>query len=131
MARYDTLFLRLVGNTQEPPNEQACWTWTGPTRRHGGGHRPAVCIRDERGPRNQNAARVMLEQFQELPPELEASHLCRNNWLCVNPDHLVGEGRSANCLRIHGHDVPLPVVPAAEDLGEWWLGKRGGKRCPF
>jgi hypothetical protein len=131
---YDTLLHRLVANTHEPENERACWTWCGTTRRHGGGHRPALSMRvpGKPHPLQQNAARVMLEQFVgPLPPEHEASHLCADNWLCINPDHLVPETHSANCLRREGHNVPLPSLPREDDLGPWWVGKRGGKRCPF
>jgi hypothetical protein len=83
-------------------------------------------------PLQQNAARVMLEQFEgPLPVDLNASHLCEDNWLCVNPDHLVPETLSANCMRREGHNVPLPAHRPPEDLGPWWVGKRGGKKCPF
>lgn len=128
---YSNLLERLVANTAEPENERACWTWVGPTRRHGGGDRPAVCIRGARGPRNQNAARVMLELFEgPLPPGLEASHLCVDNWLCVHPDHMVPETHVQNCKRRDGHVVPLPAAQQPDDLGPFWVGKKA-KRCPF
>ena len=101
--RHPSLFARLVANTAEPENDQACWTWTGPTRRHGGGARPAVSIRlpGVPHPRNFNAARVMLEIVEGPPPtpEHEASHLCYGNWLCVCPDHLLWETKQENMAR--------------------------------
>lgn len=101
--RYPSLFERLVANTAEPENGQACWNWTGPTRRHGGGDRPSVSIRvpGVAHPRNFNAARVMLEIVEGPPPtpEHEASHLCYGNWLCVCPDHLLRETKQENMAR--------------------------------
>lgn len=130
---YPTMLHRLVANTAEPDNDCACWTWTGATRRHGGGHRPSLSRRvpDRPHPVNANAARVMLEQFQTLPPEANASHLCEGNWLCVNPDHLVGESFADNIRRRDGHVVPLPSeAKAPDDLGPWWVGTPATE-CPF
>lgn len=101
--RYASLYERLIANTAEPENAQSCWTWTGPTRRHGGGDRPSISIRvpglDH--PRNFNAARVMLEIVEGPPPtpEHEASHLCYSNWLCICPDHLLWETKRQNMAR--------------------------------
>lgn len=79
-----------------------CWDWVGPTRRHGGGHRPAITQRvPEKGPRNFNAARIMCELVHgpAPTPEHEASHLCEDNWLCVCPDHLLWETKRENMAR--------------------------------
>jgi hypothetical protein len=32
-------------------------------------------------------------------PEHEASHLCEDEWLCVNPDHLIWETKKENMAR--------------------------------
>ncbi len=129
--KYDTLFERLVANTAEPENDQSCWTWTGPTRRHAGGRRPAVSIRvPGAGPRQFNAARLMLG----LEPNdgLTASHLCQGNWLCINPDHLVAESLQDNIKRRDGHAVPLPVEALAVDDIEWWpAATQAAATCPF
>lgn len=105
--KYASLYARLVANTAEPENAQACWTWTGPTRRHGGGDRPSVSIRvpGVRNPRQHNAARLMLEIVDGPPPtpEHEASHLCYGNWLCICPDHLEWETKQQNIARREEH----------------------------
>lgn len=95
---YESLWHRLVAQIRI---ECDCWLWIGTTRRHGGGHRPAICIRDERGPRQQNAARVMCEIIHgpAPTPTHEASHLCEDEWLCVNPDHLIWETKQENMAR--------------------------------
>ena len=124
--RYANLYARLVANTAEPENDQACWTWTGPTRRHGGGHRPALSIRIPGaprtvGPRNHNAARLMLDLLGELrDPTLEASHLCKGNWLCINPDHLIAESKQDNIHRREGWVIALPALNACDDDGIPW-----------
>lgn len=82
--------------------EGLCWTWVGPTRRHGGGHRPAVSmwIPEKGGTRNFNAARLMLEMTHgPAPLGHEASHLCLDNWLCICPDHLCWETKKENIAR--------------------------------
>lgn len=83
-----------------------CWTWIGPTRRHGGGDRPAISMRvpNKPSPVNRNAARIMCEVFHGPPPtpQHEASHLCgSDNWLCVHPWHLIWETRSENMKRMY------------------------------
>lgn len=107
------LFDRLVANI-EIDEFTHCWTWTGPTRRHGGGHRPRVSIRaigernpltgKQADPKTFNACRVMCTLIHGEPPDTdevwyEASHLCDDNWLCCNPDHLLWETRHENMAR--------------------------------
>ncbi len=97
--RYASLWDRLVAHVRI---EGDCWTWTGPVRRHGGGHRPALSVRvpGSENPRNRNAARVMCELVHGPgEPGHEASHLCRDNWLCVCPDHLIWETKKENIAR--------------------------------
>jgi hypothetical protein len=99
-ARYPSLWDRLVAHVRI---ELECWLWIGPTRRHGGGHRPAVSMRvaDRPNPKNFNAARVMCELIHgpAPSPEHEASHLCEDEWLCINPDHLIWETKKENMAR--------------------------------
>lgn len=101
--RYANLWDRLVAWVRI---EADCWTWTGTVRRHGGGHRPKICIRVPGGgkkthPKSYNVARVMCEVIHgpAPTPEHEASHLCEDNWLCVCPDHLIWETKKENIAR--------------------------------
>lgn len=120
--RYASLWDRLVANIRI---EGDCWTWTGPVRRHGGGHRPALSLRVPGGgratnPKQHNAARLMCTLVHgEAPEGHEASHLCRDNWLCVSPDHLIWETKKENIARRELHrredfedldDIPMGVV---------------------
>lgn len=130
--KYESLYARLVANTHEPENDQACWIWKGPTRRHAGGHRPAICIRVDGKPRQHNAARVMLDQFEGFAdPAHGASHLCSDNWLCVNPDHLISESHRDNIGRRDGRDVPLPAVRERADTDPDMAAGVVSSECPF
>lgn len=86
-------------------DELDCWIWLGPRRRHGGGHRPAISMRilgapSTMGPRQHNTCRVVCEIIHGPAPEgHEASHLCEDEWLCVNPDHLLWESKTENLAR--------------------------------
>jgi len=128
MTRHANLFARLVANTAEPDSPSGCWPWIGPTRRHGGGNRPAVSLRvpGVKHPRQHNAARVMLEQFGPLPDEHNASHLCVDNWYCINPDHLIGEPFGNNIARRWGRHGPLPAATVRLDDDPDWLA---GELC--
>jgi hypothetical protein len=44
---------------------------------------------------------------------------------------MVPETHVQNCRRRDGYSVPLPAAQQQDDLGPFWVGKRGGKRCPF
>ncbi len=134
--RYESLYARLVANTAEPENAQACWTWAGPTRRHGGGDRPALSMRipgagREGTPKQHNAARVMLREVGDLDPLHEASHLCRGNWLCINPDHLIGESKQDNIHRREGWVLGLPEDVEADDGVVWNAVGVMSVECPF
>lgn len=131
--RYESLYARLVANTAEPENAQACWTWTGPTRRHGGGDRPALSLRvpGVLSPRQHNAARVMLREVGDLDPLHEASHLCVGNWLCINPDHLIGESKQDNIHRREGWVLGLPEDVEADDGVVWNAVGELCVECPF
>lgn len=122
--KYASLFERLCAHV-EIEEHTCCWTWVGPTRRHGGGHRPAICMRVPGGgraahPKQHNACRVMCEVIHGPPPfeGAEASHLCDDNWLCISPDHLVWETKQENLKRRDAKlrderamDLDVPLAP--------------------
>lgn len=127
--RYASLWDRLVAQILI---EGYCWTWTGHTRRHGGGHRPALSMRVSgvKNPKQFNVARLMCEQIHgpAPTPEHEASHLCLDNWLCICPDHLIWETKKENIARRtarwrtdqqanpdHDPDIDMPGVLATVD----------------
>lgn len=105
VTRYASLYERLIANTAEPLNDRACWLWTG--RVHN--HRPVLTVRRKGKPTPVHAARLMLEVFYVMTPELEASHLCPDSWLCINPDHLKPETKKQNMARRWGQPLPAGV----------------------
>ncbi len=124
--RYASLWDRLVANVRI---EGDCWTWVGPVRRHGGGHRPAISMRvpGVPHPRNFNAARVMCELVHgpAPTPEHEASHTCEDNWLCIRPSHLLWETKRENLARRDAKLRREMMVPDVQDRGVIT------KECPF
>ena len=109
---FSTLFSRLVANTAEPDNAQACWTWLGKcSRRY-----PATNIRYQGRHITIKPHRAMLvlmeledrvDLFWDLYElysiaQLEADHLCFNNPLCINPDHLQWLTAKENSDKRHG-----------------------------
>lgn len=108
--KYESLWHRLTAQVRI---EGDCWTWTGSVRRHGGGDRPAVSLRNrgekhpvtgkQAHPTRHNACRLMCLLIHGEPPNdgqlWEASHLCEDNWLCCNPDHLLWETKKENMAR--------------------------------
>lgn len=126
-------YARLVANSAEPDSPCGCWLWTAARRRHGNGDRPALSMRvpGVKHPRQFNACRVMLEQFGPLPAEHNASHLCDESWLCVNPDHLIGEPFKVNNDRRWGKHAPLPAhIERVDDDPDWRAGVPADA-CPF
>lgn len=109
------LYKRLVANTAEPCNDQACWTWTGRIRR---GY-PQVNLRIDGKHRTLKAHRAMLvltelegetELFGALydmysAARMDADHLCFANPVCINPDHLqwLGNSEHARKTRLERH----------------------------
>jgi hypothetical protein len=106
------LWHRLVANTAEPENAQACWCWAG-------AHDPGAYGRlnvyvpglaTVRAVRAHVAAYVWVAfgcrdaddlwlGYQELRASgLELDHLCRNPE-CINPDHLDPVTPAVNCQR--------------------------------
>ena len=101
--RYPSLFARLVANTADPISDTGCWIWRGQI---GTNHRPQISMRVDGKHRTLNAARVMLGLFYVLDAEAEASHLCADSYLCINPDHLLPETKRQNMARRWGKPVP-------------------------
>lgn len=96
---FSTLYERLVRNTAEPENAQGCWTWTGTVKER----YPRLNVRTGDGRHKEvRAHRAMLclmecgeetELFWEVyelfsVAKFEGDHLCTDNPLCINPDHL-------------------------------------------
>lgn len=105
---YDSLFTRLIANTAEPENDQACWLWTGKTDRKGYGF-ITKRVPGKRSPSNRRAHREMEElmrgQYNEFdldddpfgpillverpaldPDDETIDHLCYTPG-CIHPDH--------------------------------------------
>lgn len=138
--KYSSLFERLVANTAEPENAQACWIWTGKLNDSG---YPRINVHDPSKGRTVTvkAHRKMLEiVHSSLFPFDEAGHLCYDR-RCVNPDHLEVQTSSFNASERrgyqHAHGCCLPTLFPVEDplqrAADWaWdsPGERGGE-CPF
>lgn len=105
MARprtYNTLYERLVANTDEPENGQACWLWSGALVR--GGY-PKMSRREpgKKSPNTVRAHRTMLEEIHAIDfPLDEGGHLCYNV-RCINPDHLEVETSAFNLSARRGY----------------------------
>ena len=98
--KYASMFERLVANTAEPENDQACWLWTGAIDdRPGRGYARINCRVDGKH-RSLRAHRVMAQLFtdDELTEADEVDHLCFNV-KCINPDHLEVVTKRVNLSR--------------------------------
>ena len=113
LKTYATLYERIVGNTHEPANDRACWTWAGSAWR--GYPRVSVRPKGRSSPCSLRAHRVVLEELHGVEfPHDDAGHLCCNS-LCVNPDHLevqtvyhnLSERRGAYSPRKEGSMIPV------------------------
>lgn len=138
--KYGSLFERLVANTAEPENAQACWLWTGRLNEYG---YPRLNVHDAARGRTVTvkAHRAMLEEMHEgVFPFDEAGHLCHTR-ACINPDHLEVQTKSFNASdrrgyqRAHGCCLPtlFPRPDPLQVMADWaWgrVGERGGP-CPF
>lgn len=111
---YNSLFERLIANTHEPENEQACWLWKGALHYKGYGH---FNIRVGGKHMKCYAHRAMAEIMlgRKLEPNEEPDHLCLNR-RCINPDHLDPVPRKVN------NDRRVARVMAA---------RRGAKVMPY
>lgn len=105
--KYPSLYARLVANTHDPISDAGCWIWRGQV---GTNRRPQLSMRINGKHCTCNAARVMLGLFYVLDAEAEASHLCADSWLCINPDHLLPETKQQNMARRWGKPVPAGRV---------------------
>lgn len=88
---YDSLFQRLVANSEpaDSDNPRACWVWTGKVRSGGSHAYPHINVWRDGTHKTMKAHRLMLEEVlgRPLAAGSEVDHLCYNT-LCVNPDHL-------------------------------------------
>jgi len=109
---YPTLFTRLMANTAEPENEQACWSWIGKRDRWAYGrlnvyvpglarvvtvmaHIAAwVCVHS--APASANEFWLAYAELQASGLELD--HVCMMP-PCLNVDHLEPVTPSENCKR--------------------------------
>lgn len=100
MPSYADLWERLIANTHEPDNGQACWLWSGAkVCRYGYGRLNVYCAGRAHTISAHIAAHVWLKagpaSVQEFmsayrafrASRLELDHLCVNS-SCINPDHL-------------------------------------------
>lgn len=111
-ARYGSLFERLVANTHEPMNEQACWIWAG--QKGNGGRYGRLTMRLFGAHPVKIQAHIAMFIALEAQPKtpwdfflawhelkasgLELDHLC-NMDLCCAPDHLEAVTPSVNNIR--------------------------------
>jgi hypothetical protein len=98
MPKYDSLYQRLIANTAEPENAQACWVWTAQRDRWGYG-RLNIYVAGL-GKTVKAMAHITLWELLmgPVPPGKQLDHLCHNE-ACINPDHLEPVTPSENCRR--------------------------------
>lgn len=97
--KYASLHERLIANTAEPENAQACWTWTAKRDRWGYGRFNAR----EGGKVVVKMAHIEMMRTLgvEAPRGHHHDHLCRNP-SCINPDHLEVVTAAENMRRRSG-----------------------------
>lgn len=128
MAAYDSLYARLVANTEEADN--GCWLWTGRTNRSNG--YPVFTAREPGAPHpvKRYAHRAMLEETTGyLFPFDQAGHYRCFNPLCINPDHLRIETTAENLSSRRGYApcqgrwlpvlFPTPAREVADRIDDW------------
>jgi hypothetical protein len=90
--KYDTMFQRLVANSEIPEdqNENGCWNWTGTRDRRK--EYGMLNVRVEGKVKHLKPHRVMYEITRgvTLTEDQTVEHLCESG-LCLNPDHLDDE----------------------------------------
>lgn len=110
--RYADLRERLVANTAEPENGQACWNWTARKDRWRYGLvnvwvpgmgkvvtlKAHVALYCWQAARCTNADDLYLAYLEHSASGLELDHLCRMT-CCINPDHLEVVTPAENCRR--------------------------------
>lgn len=110
--RYDTLYERLVANTEEPAWSGGCWIWTGRIS----ANYPRLNVVIDGKHTTLLAHRTMCEiklglPINWLPPEIEVDHFCKHPW-CIHPDHIEACAQGVNQWRRDGRKV---------DCGVSWL----------
>lgn len=109
---YPDIFSRLVANTHEPDNEQACWLWAGKRCRTGYGRfnlyvpslaktvtlsaHVAAFVALHGHPTSADELWLMCQEV--AASGLELDHLCSMR-ACIYPDHLDLVTPSENCQR--------------------------------
>ena len=92
---YASMWDRLMTNTEVGEGPNACWTWTGATRR---GY-PSLNVRENGRHRTISAHReVLLQLGQPIPDNHEPDHLCYNT-MCIRPCHLEVVTKQQNLAR--------------------------------
>ena len=96
MPRYASMHERLIANTHEPENEQACWVWKGKRDRWGYGRLNTWV----KGRTKTLMAHITMWRLLigPVPEGMELDHLCHNE-ACINPDHLEPVTPKENCRR--------------------------------
>lgn len=91
-------FMRLVQLTEEPATDNGCWLWNG--RSYGQYGRLNIRARGKHRTIRAHRAMLTIMECSEEPElffdlyeaysiaEFECDHLCTENPLCMNPDHL-------------------------------------------
>jgi hypothetical protein len=109
---YDSIYEKLVANTHEPENGQACWNWKLRRCRYWYGkttlwvpglgksislyaHVLMYCLL-ESGVKTANDAYLAYIELRES--DLEVDHLCSGT-SCISPDHLEAVTKKENCAR--------------------------------
>lgn len=116
---YDSLYERIVANTAEPENGQACWLWLGQVAKDNGYPRITVRVPEKPHPVKIAVHRAMLEIIHEVEfPFDEAGHLCYTR-ACCNPDHLEIQTASFNSSERRGYNNAngccIPTLFPVED----------------
>lgn len=110
---YDSLFTRLVANTHEPENEQACWLWSGKRTDRAGYGKTTIYVPGLKqvvsvyahillfvvlaaGARTGDEAWLAYQELQASGSELD--HLCETPG-CIHVDHLDPVPPVVNCAR--------------------------------
>lgn len=117
--KYESLLHRLVANTDEPENDQACWPWAGRVDKDGygrlnvrrdGRHQTVKAHREMQAVIDGEFIEIDLDPSDPFgplvlipvaprDPDCTDDHLCLNR-ACSNPDHLERVSRVENVKRM-------------------------------
>ena len=109
---YGSLYERLIANTAEPDNEQACWTWASRLDRWGYGQinvyvpglgrnvtmKAHIALYCWHAFGARTADELFLAYVEQVSSGLHLDHACRAQW-CIRPDHLEPVTPSENMKR--------------------------------